>query len=72
MLFFPSDSIISFWVSLKRILLFLISGLAGTLPEDLYFLIKKAVAVRKHLEKHRKVGLWVLSLLKMGELAISI
>ena len=32
-----------------------LSGLAGSLPEDLYFLIKKAVAVRKHLEKHRKV-----------------
>ncbi|XP_015773651.1 PREDICTED: 40S ribosomal protein S13-like [Acropora digitifera] len=30
------------------------SGLAGNLPEDLYFLIKKAVSVRKHLEKHRK------------------
>ncbi|XP_029207176.1 small ribosomal subunit protein uS15 [Acropora muricata] len=29
-------------------------GLAGNLPEDLYFLIKKAVSVRKHLEKHRK------------------
>jgi len=36
--------------------LFYVLGLAGTLPEDLYFLIKKAVAVRKHLEKHRKVG----------------
>ena len=35
---------------------FLLLGLAGNLPEDLYFLIKKAVAVRKHLEKHRKVG----------------
>ena len=35
---------------------FHVLGLAGTLPEDLYFLIKKAVAVRKHLEKHRKVG----------------
>lgn len=34
-------------------------GLAGSLPEDLYFLIKKAVAVRKHLEKHRKV--WVIN-----------
>ena len=27
-------------------------GLAPTLPEDLYFLIKKAVSMRKHLEKH--------------------
>lgn len=35
---------------------FYLLGLAGNLPEDLYFLIKKAVAVRKHLEKHRKVG----------------
>mmetsp|Transcript_1319 Transcript_1319/g.2616 ORF Transcript_1319/g.2616 Transcript_1319/m.2616 type:complete len:152 (-) Transcript_1319:74-529(-) len=30
------------------------NGLAPTLPEDLYHLIKKAVAVRKHLEKNRK------------------
>lgn len=30
-------------------------GLAPSLPEDLYHLIKKAVAIRKHLEKHRKV-----------------
>ncbi|GMM32367.1 ribosomal 40S subunit protein S13 [Martiniozyma asiatica (nom. inval.)] len=29
-------------------------GLAPELPEDLYFLIKKAVNVRKHLEKNRK------------------
>jgi len=29
-------------------------GLAPSLPEDLYCLIKKAVAVRKHLEKNRK------------------
>ena len=29
-------------------------GLAPTLPEDLYCLIKKAVSVRKHLEKNRK------------------
>merc|ERR1712228_739726 len=29
-------------------------GLAPTLPEDLHCLIKKAVAVRKHLEKNRK------------------
>ncbi|KKA21204.1 40S ribosomal protein S13 [Rasamsonia emersonii CBS 393.64] len=28
--------------------------LAPEIPEDLYFLIKKAVAVRKHLERHRK------------------
>merc|ERR1712060_947247 len=30
------------------------NGLAPTLPEDLYFLIKKAVAIRKHLDKNRK------------------
>jgi small subunit ribosomal protein S13e len=28
--------------------------LAPQIPEDLYYLIKKAVAVRKHLEKNRK------------------
>ncbi|KAI9008160.1 ribosomal 40S subunit protein S13 [Gaertneriomyces sp. JEL0708] len=30
------------------------SGLAPELPEDLYHLIKKAVAVRRHLERNRK------------------
>lgn len=29
------------------------AGLAPEIPEDLYHLIKKAVAVRKHLEKNR-------------------
>merc|ERR1739848_948985 len=29
-------------------------GLAPDLPEDLYHLIKKAVAMRKHLERNRK------------------
>ncbi|KAL7276486.1 ribosomal 40S subunit protein S13 [Rhizina undulata] len=29
-------------------------GLAPEIPEDLYMLIKKAVAVRKHLERNRK------------------
>lgn len=29
-------------------------GLAPAIPEDLYFLIKKAVAIRKHLERNRK------------------
>ncbi|XP_055340221.1 40S ribosomal protein S13 [Paramacrobiotus metropolitanus] len=29
-------------------------GLAPDLPEDLYHLIKKAVAIRKHLERNRK------------------
>ena len=32
-------------------------GLAPTLPEDLYHLIKKAVSVRKHLERNRKVNM---------------
>eukprot|EP00178_Gracilaria_changii_P008717 TRINITY_DN26187_c0_g1_i1.p1 TRINITY_DN26187_c0_g1~~TRINITY_DN26187_c0_g1_i1.p1 ORF type:complete len:152 (-),score=27.52 TRINITY_DN26187_c0_g1_i1:95-550(-) len=31
-----------------------IKGLAPEIPEDLYHLIKKAVNIRKHLEKHRK------------------
>ncbi|CAZ85690.1 unnamed protein product [Tuber melanosporum] len=29
-------------------------GLAPEIPEDLYWLIKKAVSVRKHLERNRK------------------
>merc|ERR1719356_1548909 len=29
-------------------------GLAPKCPEDLYYLIKKAVAIRKHLDKNRK------------------
>lgn len=29
-------------------------GLAPAIPEDLYMLIKKAVAVRKHLERNKK------------------
>lgn len=32
----------------------IITGLAPSIPEDLYMLIKKAVAVRKHLERNRK------------------
>mmetsp|Transcript_8860 Transcript_8860/g.12439 ORF Transcript_8860/g.12439 Transcript_8860/m.12439 type:complete len:152 (+) Transcript_8860:40-495(+) len=31
-----------------------VKGEAPTLPEDLYSLIKKAVTIRKHLEKNRK------------------
>ncbi|PFH35701.1 ribosomal protein RPS13 [Besnoitia besnoiti] len=31
-----------------------LQGLAPELPEDLYYLIKKAVSVRKHLERSRK------------------
>eukprot|EP00736_Rhodelphis_marinus_P005253 Rmarinus@m.25947 len=30
------------------------NGLAPELPEDLYHLVKKAVSVRKHLERNRK------------------
>ncbi|KAI9105430.1 40S ribosomal protein S13 [Phlyctochytrium arcticum] len=30
------------------------NGIAPEIPEDLYHLIKKAVAVRKHLERNRK------------------
>ncbi|CAB1117912.1 unnamed protein product [Ectocarpus sp. CCAP 1310/34] len=30
------------------------NGLAAEIPEDLYMLIKKAVAVRKHLERNRR------------------
>ncbi|XP_060564021.1 small ribosomal subunit protein uS15 [Ruditapes philippinarum] len=29
-------------------------GLASDIPEDLYYLIKKAVNIRKHLERNRK------------------
>lgn len=31
-------------------------GLAPKIPEDLYHLIKKAVSVRKHMERNRKVS----------------
>eukprot|EP01114_Cavostelium_apophysatum_P008994 TRINITY_DN22064_c0_g1_i1.p1 TRINITY_DN22064_c0_g1~~TRINITY_DN22064_c0_g1_i1.p1 ORF type:complete len:172 (+),score=27.35 TRINITY_DN22064_c0_g1_i1:61-516(+) len=30
------------------------NGLGSAIPEDLYFLIKKAVSIRKHLERNRK------------------
>jgi len=30
------------------------NGLAPSIPEDLYHLVKKAVSVRKHLERNRK------------------
>ncbi|XP_052228334.1 40S ribosomal protein S13 [Dreissena polymorpha] len=29
-------------------------GLSSEIPEDLYYLIKKAVSIRKHLERNRK------------------
>lgn len=37
-------------------------GLAPNLPEDLYSLIKKAVAIRKHLERNRKVCMYAVKL----------
>ena len=36
-------------------------GAAPELPEDLYFMIKKAVGMRKHLERNRKVTLPIYS-----------
>mgnify|MGYP003573152974 CR=1 FL=1 len=43
------------WVTGNKILRVLkAKGMAPELPEDLYFLIKKAVNIRKHLEKNRK------------------
>ena len=33
---------------------FFLTGLSSEIPEDLYCLIKKAVSVRKHLERNRK------------------
>lgn len=43
------------WVTGNKILRILKKrGLAPSLPEDLYYLIKKAVAIRKHLERNRK------------------
>lgn len=37
-----------------EVLICFIVGLAPEIPEDLYHLIKKAVAIRKHLERNRK------------------
>ncbi|CAK0849113.1 unnamed protein product [Prorocentrum cordatum] len=43
------------YVSGNKILRILkLNGMAPELPEDLYYLIKKAVAIRKHLDKNRK------------------
>jgi small subunit ribosomal protein S13e len=36
------------------LVIFVWIGLAPEIPEDLYHLIKKAVAIRKHLERNRK------------------
>ncbi|XP_003387500.1 PREDICTED: 40S ribosomal protein S13 [Amphimedon queenslandica] len=43
------------WITGNKILRILkAKALAPSLPEDLYHLIKKAVSIRKHMEKHRK------------------
>lgn len=42
--------VIHAWASFNLSIL----GLAPEIPEDLYHLIKKAVSVRKHLERNRK------------------
>ncbi|VEL31172.1 unnamed protein product, partial [Protopolystoma xenopodis] len=43
------------WVTGNKILRILKSkGLAPVIPDDLYQLVKKAVAMRKHLERNRK------------------
>uniref|UniRef100_A0A915INL9 Small ribosomal subunit protein uS15 n=1 Tax=Romanomermis culicivorax TaxID=13658 RepID=A0A915INL9_ROMCU len=43
------------WVTGNKILRILkAKGLAPEIPEDLYHLIKKAVQIRKHLERNRK------------------
>jgi len=36
-------------------------GLASEIPEDLYHMIKKAVSIRKHLERNRKVCMIIRS-----------
>lgn len=42
-------------VYVKSFVLFVpVLGLAPEIPEDLYHLIKKAVSIRKHLERNRK------------------
>ena len=38
----------------KILRLLKLNSLAPTIPEDLYHLIKKAVSIRKHMEKNRK------------------
>jgi small subunit ribosomal protein S13e len=44
------------WLTGNKILRILkAKGLAPEIPEDLYYLIKKAVNIRKHLERNRKV-----------------
>ena len=45
-------------------LYYMMLGLAPDLPEDLYHMIKKAVAIRKHLERHRKVNFTLMGNIK--------
>nr|XP_027124613.1 40S ribosomal protein S13-2-like [Coffea arabica] len=42
-----------FWDGLASVAL-MEEGFALEIPEDLYHLIKKAIAIRKHLERNRK------------------
>lgn len=43
------------WLTGNKILRVLkAKGVAPEIPEDLYYLIKKAVNIRKHLERNRK------------------
>ena len=50
----------------------LCSGLAPEIPEDLYHLIKKAVSVRKHLERNRKDKDSKVSLIRIPRLTVLI
>jgi ribosomal protein S15P/S13E len=53
-------SLLVAFACLQIVLLFIVffivlrTGLAPEIPEDLYHLIKKAVNIRRHLEKNRK------------------
>jgi hypothetical protein len=50
------------WVTGNKIVRILKSkGIAPEIPEDLYHLIKKAVNIRKHLERSRKVRVIIVS-----------
>ena len=54
----PSVFVLFIWIATfnetKGVHLLYREGLAPEIPEDLYHLIKKAVAIRKHLERNRK------------------
>ena len=45
---------VSFITGSKILRILKMAGVANELPEDLYHLIKKAVNIRKHLDKNRK------------------